>query len=76
MATVVDALPIRQHGPKSSWLDPYMDGRVWRLVRGSDFQCDVKSAQAYVSLYGKRRGMVVQTRTEGDDVLYVQAAPK
>lgn len=82
MATAVDVMPEAFDGrtKKSgiSWVDRYMDGQVWRLVRGEDFFCSVSGAKTYISRRSKQRGCSCRfsSKWTEPDVLYVQTFDK
>ena len=82
MADVIDAFPSTagRPGPSGSppWPDRFLDGRIWRLVKGVDFQATMVSATAYIRKRVNAKGLrakVAVCRAE-KDVVYVQARPK
>lgn len=79
MAEVVSDFPdhIPSHGnniyPWSKWLD----GQVWKLVRGVDFQCkptSMRMAAVYAS--NRRRGTVRFSVNKKSDTVYLQFIPE
>jgi hypothetical protein len=73
MASIVQSFP-DQH-QDASWLEQYLDGQIWRLAKGTDFQCKAVTARAYFMRLCRTRGLVGTTslRKAEPDVLYVQA---
>lgn len=65
MATVVEQFEKRHRGrpPKYNW-DKYMDGQIWILHEGSDFDCPggAKSFRALVHRTATSRGLKAETR--------------
>lgn len=74
MATKIEAFtdaPRRSKYPLDDWLD----GGIWRLARGEDFEQSTTSMRSVLYTAAKRRGGSVMTRTirDGDsEVLEVQ----
>lgn len=69
----VSKFPRATRGRKGgSWLDPYLDGQVWKLNRGDDFSGQPRGVQAYASALGKQRGIRIKTQADGNTV-YLQA---
>lgn len=54
---------------KYNWAT-WLDGRIWQMVRGEDFQISSKSFQLAVLSTAKRRGLTVKTRVDGDIVTF------
>jgi len=83
MADVIDAFPPTAGRPGPSggagWPDRFLDGRIWRIEKGVDFQTPTtKSAKMYIRDRAKAKGLrarVYACKSE-KDVLYVQALPK
>ena len=77
MASVMSAMPNGNRGRArgSSWLTPYLDGQVWRLVKGVDFNSSTRTVQTYVPVAARRLGIKATTAVRRDepDVIYVQA---
>lgn len=74
MATVLDAFP---NGNGHWTYGKYLDGQVWRLVRGEDFSPTVSllSVRASLAVAAMRRNMKVHCRSRKSepDILIVQA---
>lgn len=75
MAHEVEALP----GPggriafdQYPW-DEWLDGRVWKLVQGTDFHASATAMRTYVYRAAKTREVSVTTRRAAGGVLYIQA---
>jgi hypothetical protein len=47
--------------------DEYLDGSVWELTRGEDFQCSVNSIQGAARAQANRRRGTVRMRTRRSD---------
>jgi hypothetical protein len=58
--------------------DEYLDGSVWELTRGEDFQCSVSSFQGAARAQANRRRGTVRMRTrhagDGREVVIMQFA--
>lgn len=53
--------------------DLWLNGKVWKLVQGIDFDCKVKSMQSVVHGACRRRNMMVQTAIlEDENAIMVQ----
>jgi len=82
MADVLEAFPSTAGRPGPSgippWPDRFLDGRIWRLQNGVDFQSTMVSATGYIRKRANAKGLrarVAVCRAE-KDVLYVQALPR
>ena len=81
MAKVVKAMPSRNSGggqgaPQKYPWEKWLDGRVWKLTKGEDFDSDPKMFRTYVwKVATSKYGCKVETRIVWDD-LYVQAYTK
>ena len=75
MSTILDSFPAGAPGgakPKYPWGE-WLDGRVWRLTRGFDFDCTIQSFRVMVHKSARDRGMKVRTVFDGEDAIVVQA---
>jgi hypothetical protein len=54
------------------WND-WLDGGVWRLRRGEDYEPTDQVMRNICMRAGERRGLKVQTSSEGEGVLLIQA---
>lgn len=76
MAEVVESMPEGRTRPdKSSQWDEWLDGRVWRIVRGVDTQMKDKSFRTAACDQARIRKMRATVRVT-DEYFYVQAIPK
>lgn len=83
MAELVDSLPAAGRRSGYPWHE-WLDGRVWRLERGVDFEGTMQGMRSTVRQAGRRMGVLVKTRVERDHDkpgkperwLYVQAFPR
>ena len=78
MARVVkDDVQWRSRGSarKYPWAD-WTDGRVWRVVRGEDFTCEVLVFARGVYQRASRDGMRVRARVDGDTVTFQFLPPE
>ena len=41
--------------------DQWLNGKVWKLLEGTDYKCSLGSMRACVSAAAKRRGLVART---------------
>jgi len=74
MAEVLNEFAFVKGAPKRVYpWDEWLDGQVWRLTRGEDFNCLASSFQCMVSRVAKVRGLLCSTAREGDDAVIVQA---
>lgn len=71
MAERVDKMPPRMGGSKYPW-DEWLDGSVWELIRGKDFEPATGSFRSAVEHAAFTRRLKVQIRVRGDRV-YIQA---
>lgn len=74
MAEVVDEMPSRAgrgQSQKYPWHE-WLDGRVWKLTKGADFEVTVEIMRCAFHNKAKSRGLRVVTTSRGDD-LYVQS---
>ncbi len=78
MARKLAKMPPRppQRSPERDTLDKLLDGSVWRLERGVDFEGDPFAEQNRLRAAARRRGLGLTYRDLGDGVLVVQALPK
>lgn len=58
---------------KYDW-DKYLDGNIYRVTRGVDFDCQVTGFAQGVRNMAKEYGLYVRIRREGDDSLVFQAS--
>lgn len=73
MSQRVSELPPANAGRKAIYpWDEWLDGSVWLLKQGEDFQTSVNAFRATAHVAGKRRGVKVATRKR-DEGLYIQA---
>lgn len=70
MAKVVGHLPGRKTAEKYPW-DKWLDGRVWRLDKGSDFTSSVEAMRGAARRAAVNRGKTITTRGR-KDCLYIQ----
>ena len=74
MARKLDQFPLSA-AARYPW-DEYMDGSVWELIRGEDFQCSVRSIQGAARAQANRRRGTVRMRTrrsnDGREVIVLQ----
>ena len=62
----------RPRKSKYDW-DLWLNGDVWRLERGIDFDIPIRSMSSSASNAAVRIGMRVRTKIESDKVLVIQA---
>jgi len=57
--------------------DQWLNGKVWKLLEGTDYECSIGSIRACVYTAAKRRGMVARTNLimEGKGLI-IQAVPR
>jgi hypothetical protein len=73
MAEVVDELPGPARGASIHSWEEWLDGRVWKLTHGVDFEVSMKAFATQAWSAGKRLGVKVATRRQGN-VIYIQAS--
>ncbi len=59
---------------KYPW-DEWLDGSVWRITRGADFDAKPSSVRSGVYRSAQQRGLRTESRIEGDSVIF-RATPK
>lgn len=72
MADILTEMPLKKRKPGVSKIDKYLDGQVWQLKKGRDFQGDPQRIVSLVAHIRKRRGWKIACRldrTEGTVVL-------
>jgi hypothetical protein len=71
MAEVLKNHVFRNGNEEGYPYDQWLDGQVWKLIKGTDFNCGVKSMR--VNLYNAARGRKIKIKTDlGSDYLIVQ----
>lgn len=76
VAEIVDELPPkRSANAKGSKWDRYLDGQVWRLVPGEDFDLTPMKISVVLRKRGSKLNRSVAVRFD-DGCVYVQAAPR
>ncbi len=50
--------------------DEWTDGKWWRVTRGVDYQCSTQSLQAYLYRVALKRQLSVQSKREGDLLMF------
>ena len=53
--------------------DEWLDGSVWRIRRGEDFEVSIVAIRSAVHQAAARRGHKVETATEDEDTLVLRA---
>lgn len=77
----VSELPAARHGGRErtskydALFKQVMNGQVWKLQRGEDFDIKLDSFYGVANNWAKKHGYQLRTRREGDNVLYIQANP-
>lgn len=74
MAEVLSEFPLRNTA-KYDW-DKWLDGRIWRLVRGEDFDLTLDQFRNQVHNRARARNMYVTCQKHGQDALVIQATPR
>jgi hypothetical protein len=67
MAKKVDELPAPTRAGKYAW-DEWLDGDVWELTRGEDFETPPKLMQSAIHSAARARGGHADTRVVGEKV--------
>ena len=76
MAEVLDEFPGRKFGKGRRQIYPWndwLDGRVWRLTRGTDFKSETKSFASTAAVAADRRGLKLRTTRPDADTVVIQA---
>ena len=73
MAKVLKDFPVRAGKNSRYPWDEWLNGRVWRLVYGTDFHVTSHSFLGSLSYRAKRSGIKVRTQHDGNDALIIQA---
>lgn len=71
MARTVDEMPPRQGWSKYPW-EEWMDGQIWELSYGEDFDCAPQNFVIQCHNKAKLLNCRVETRTI-DEIVYIQA---
>lgn len=62
--------PQSKPGPSASYpWDKWLDGNIWRLTQGVDFQCSLPSITDLIRKTAKARGVAVSIYKEADGVV-------
>lgn len=72
MATVIDQLPPRRTRKSKYPLAQWLDGQVWELTQGVDFE-DYDKFRSAAYNYGRRVHLNVCIRKTGPDTIAMQA---
>lgn len=52
----------------NSWpLEEWLDGSIWQIVRGEDFETSLKNMQSTLHHHARHRGLWVKTRLQYED---------
>ncbi len=49
--------------------DTWLDGRVWKLTKGPDFECECNSLRGAAYAAAARAGVTVKVTVDGDHVI-------
>ena len=71
MAKKVSAWPKNSSNTRYTW-DQWLDGNIWALTKGDDFEQDSEHFRAQVYIAARNRGKKART-TRAGDVLHIQA---
>jgi hypothetical protein len=75
MARRVKVMPIKRRNKYKGYRiypwDKWSDGSTWKVKQGTDFDISIRNFQIYVHQAAAKRGLKVQTYTDGD-ALYFQ----
>ena len=74
MAKKVEAFPRHAVHALYDWHE-WLDGGIWCLTKGKDFDSDVEHFRVQVYSAAKARGLKARTSREGDKNIYVQGTP-
>ncbi len=66
MAERLDDFPFKSWTGKFPW-DEWLDGSIWRLKRGEDFDITPAGFRAGMQYNANKRGGKVRTRREGEN---------
>lgn len=72
MAEVLESFTFRPDAKgfkKYPWHE-WMDGRIWKLCRGVDFECDPKSMRTQISVYARRKGLRTRASIAQDNIVF------
>jgi hypothetical protein len=71
MAKKVNAWPTTSNSTRYPW-DQWLDGNIWALTKGDDFDQNTEHFRAQVYIAARNRGVKARTTRLGD-VLHIQA---
>lgn len=76
MAEILETFPADVRGmPHYPWGE-WLDGQVWKLTHGVDFQCVHASIRAAIYQAANRKGVKVQTTITEDGSVILRAYPR
>jgi len=74
MADMLDTYEFRERGRGEQYpWDKWLDGSIWALARGQDFDCTISAIRSGAYLAATSRGMKVRTANPDPFTLVVQA---
>lgn len=74
MAEILEDFEFRSQGYSKYPWDLWLDGQIWKLVRGKDYDCASSSMRAGAHLAGQARNKKVRTNMTSDgDAVVIQA---
>ena len=74
MAETIDAFPETPTPARYPW-DEWLDGRIWKLTAGDDFNGTARDFSSHIRISAYRRNLLMTIRREGNH-LYIQARPR
>ena len=77
MAEVIEDMPFDSSNAKKYPWDEWLDGRIWKLTRGSDFSISAVNMRTTIYARALRRGLRASVSVKEDSTIIVmQAKPK
>lgn len=75
MAERLESFTFKHGGGKDAYpWDEWMDGTVWKLVRGEDFDCPARTFQTRAHMAARHRGDIkFRTNTIDENTIVIQA---
>lgn len=61
----------RRPGSGYPWGD-WLNGKPWRLIKGSDFRCSLKGISQQACNHARRKGLRTRVEIESDTVIVIQ----
>lgn len=75
MAEKLESFPCKKNDSLYPW-QTWTDGSIWKITRGTDFECNSAAMRSRFYIHAKRNAMVVKVHAVDDDTLVFQFRKK